>query len=90
MWIYSSIWDASSWATENGRYKVDYNYQPFVSRFTNFKIRDGLVSPSGNGNGGGGGLSPQQYTAMKWAQSSYMIYDYCRDNTKDHSLTPEC
>ncbi|KAG6504935.1 hypothetical protein ZIOFF_033757 [Zingiber officinale] len=89
MWIYSSIWDASSWATENGRYKVDYHYQPFVSSFTDLKIRDGLMSPSGNG-ANSRGLSPQQSNAMKWAQNNYMIYYYCQDNTKDHSLTPEC
>ncbi|XP_022152860.1 probable xyloglucan endotransglucosylase/hydrolase protein 32, partial [Momordica charantia] len=24
MWVYGSIWDASSWATEDGKYKADY------------------------------------------------------------------
>ncbi|KAK6144332.1 hypothetical protein DH2020_021152 [Rehmannia glutinosa] len=38
MWVYGSIWDASSWATENGKYKADYNYQPFVGKYNNFKI----------------------------------------------------
>ncbi|WOL07161.1 putative xyloglucan endotransglucosylase/hydrolase protein 32 [Canna indica] len=98
MWMYGSIWDASSWATENGRYKVDYRYQPFVARYADFKIggcsafapascRPVAASPSG---GGGGGLSPQQYAAMQWAQRNYMVYDYCRDFSRNHSLTPEC
>lgn len=30
LWLYGSIWDASSWATENGKYRADYRYQPFV------------------------------------------------------------
>lgn len=40
MWVYGSIWDASSWATDNGKYKVDYNYQPFVGKYTDFIITD--------------------------------------------------
>ncbi|XP_039059051.1 probable xyloglucan endotransglucosylase/hydrolase protein 32 [Hibiscus syriacus] len=37
MWLYGSIWDASSRATEDGKYKADYDYQPFVAKFTGFK-----------------------------------------------------
>ncbi|XP_042389910.1 probable xyloglucan endotransglucosylase/hydrolase protein 32 [Zingiber officinale] len=95
MWIYGSIWDASSWATENGRYKADYRYQPFVSRFSNFKIAGCSAfapwschptssSPSGDG------LSPQQYAAMQWVQRNHMVYYYCQDYSRDRSLTPEC
>ncbi|MQL90320.1 hypothetical protein Taro_022920 [Colocasia esculenta] len=95
MWLYGSIWDASSWATEDGKYKADYSYQPFVARFTRFAVggcsayasrwcRPVPASPSGSG------LSPQQYAALRWAQSSYLVYDYCRDPRRDHSLTPEC
>nr|ABK22838.1 unknown [Picea sitchensis] len=40
MWVYGSIWDASSWATDSGRYKVDYNYQPFVAKYTDFVLTD--------------------------------------------------
>ncbi|XP_074556611.1 putative xyloglucan endotransglucosylase/hydrolase protein 32 [Curcuma longa] len=85
MWVYGSIWDASSWATDNGRYKTDYRYQPFVARYTNFKISQS-VSPSPTGKG----LSSAQYAAMQWVQRNYMVYYYCRDYSRDHSLTPEC
>ncbi|XP_073042342.1 probable xyloglucan endotransglucosylase/hydrolase protein 32 [Primulina eburnea] len=94
MYAYGSIWDASSWATENGRYKADYNYQPFVGKYNNFKIsgckgaascRLITASPSGSG-----GLSSQQYAAMSWAQNRYKFYDYCEDSERDHRLTPEC
>ncbi|XP_065031730.1 xyloglucan endotransglucosylase/hydrolase protein 31 isoform X2 [Musa acuminata AAA Group] len=95
MWVYGSIWDASSWATENGKYKADYRFQPFVARFTDFKItgcsanapsscRPVPASPSGYG------LSARQYAAMQWAQRNHMVYDYCHDYSRDHSLTPEC
>ncbi|KAH0852440.1 hypothetical protein HID58_090819 [Brassica napus] len=42
MWLYGSIWDASSWATENGKYKADYKYQPFTAKYTILKR---LVAP---------------------------------------------
>jgi len=40
MTVYGSIWDASSWATDNGKYKADYKYQPFVSEYTDFIVAD--------------------------------------------------
>jgi len=40
MWVYGSIWDASSWATDSGRYKVDYDYQPFMGKYTDFVLSD--------------------------------------------------
>ncbi|XP_020112380.1 probable xyloglucan endotransglucosylase/hydrolase protein 32 [Ananas comosus] len=94
MWLYASIWDASSWATDDGRSKADYRYQPFVAQFTRFAVR--ACSPSSPprchapGAGGRGGLTGSQFAAMRWAQAHYMVYNYCRDPKRDHSLTPEC
>ncbi|KAG8496198.1 hypothetical protein CXB51_009115 [Gossypium anomalum] len=96
MWVYGSIWDASSWATENGRYKADYNYQPFVGQYTNFKVsgctanspascRPPSTSPSGSSS-----LSRQQALAMNWVQKNYLVYDYCHDPKRDHTQIPEC
>ncbi|PPS04355.1 hypothetical protein GOBAR_AA16303 [Gossypium barbadense] len=96
MWVYGSIWDASSWATENGRYKADYNYQPFVGQYTNFKVsgctannpascRPPSASPSGSSS-----LSRQQALAMNWVQKNYLVYDYCHDPKRDHTQIPEC
>ncbi|GAB2223204.1 hypothetical protein Droror1_Dr00017342 [Drosera rotundifolia] len=96
MWVYGSIWDASSWATDDGKYKADYRYQPFIGKYTHFKIsgcpatsspacRPLWVQPNGRT-----GLTGQQYQAMAWAQRNYMIYNYCTDPTRNHALTPEC
>ncbi|XP_030454132.1 probable xyloglucan endotransglucosylase/hydrolase protein 32 [Syzygium oleosum] len=97
MWVYGSIWDASSWATENGKYKVDYRYEPFVGRYTNFRLSGcaadrsaGSCNPPSVSPSGAGGLSRQQYLAMEWAQRNHMVYDYCSDPKRDHTLTPEC
>lgn len=96
MWVYGSIWDASSWATEDGKYKADYRYQPFIGQYTNFKAsgcsayaslkcRPVSVSPYRSG-----GLTRRQFSVMRWIQRHYMIYNYCIDHKRDHSLTPEC
>lgn len=97
MWVYGSIWDASSWATEDGKYKADYRYQPFIGRYNSFKLGgcavDGAASchPLSSGPGGGSrGLSQQQEKAMEWVQSNYLVYNYCHDPRRDHTLTPEC
>ncbi|CAI9768543.1 unnamed protein product [Fraxinus pennsylvanica] len=96
MWVYGSIWDASSWATENGKYKADYQYQPFVGRYNNFKITGCKASngascrPVAGSPYGSSGLSRQQYAAMWWVQGNYKVYDYCQDSRRDHRLTPEC
>lgn len=96
MWVYGSIWDASSWATEDGKYKADYSYQPFFGRYQNFKVggctADGPAScrPPSASPSGAGGLSRQQVAAMQWVQSNYLVYDYCHDPKRDHTQTPEC
>ncbi|KAF3321180.1 putative xyloglucan endotransglucosylase/hydrolase protein 32 [Carex littledalei] len=95
MWMYGSIWDASDWATDNGKYRADYQYQPFAVHFTNFKI-GGCTTDSSTSchpvpaSGTGSVLSDQQYQAMLWAQKNSMTYYYCQDSSKDRSLYPEC
>ncbi|WVZ73082.1 hypothetical protein U9M48_021430 [Paspalum notatum var. saurae] len=81
MWVYGSIWDASSWATDDGRYRADYRYSPFVARFSGLLLR---------ACSGPGALSPQQEAAMRWVQRNHMVYNYCLDPRRDHTLTPEC
>ncbi|EYU36148.1 hypothetical protein ABFS82_14G240300 [Erythranthe guttata] len=96
MWAYGSIWDASTWATENGKYKADYNHQPFYGRYNNFKLSGcnangrSACRPATGSPTGSTGLSRQQYAAMAWVQRNYQFYDYCRDSQRDHRLTPEC
>ncbi|KAI4371312.1 hypothetical protein MLD38_019562 [Melastoma candidum] len=96
MWVYGSIWDASSWATEDGKYKADYRYQPFRARYTNFKASGctayapATCRPVSASPYPSGGLTGDQNRAMQWAQANHLAYDYCKDYKRDHSLTPEC
>nr|ABK30788.1 xyloglucan endotransglycosylase 1 [Litchi chinensis] len=96
MYLYGSIWDASSWATEDGKYKADYQYQPFVGRYKNFKLggctadAPASCTPPSASPSGSGGLSQQQIAAMQWVQRNYLVYNYCSDPKRDHTLVPEC
>ncbi|PSR86555.1 Xyloglucan endotransglucosylase/hydrolase protein [Actinidia chinensis var. chinensis] len=96
MWVYGSIWDASSWATEGGKYKADYSFQPFIGRYRDFKLggcKDGgdtSCRPPWGSPLGATGLSSDQFTAMEWVQRNYKVYDYCHDSARDRTLTPEC
>ncbi|CAN6477104.1 unnamed protein product [Victoria cruziana] len=96
MWVYASIWDASSWATENGRYKADYRYQPFVAKYSRFIVRgcpaytSQRCRPVSASPLGTFGMSLMQSQAMQWAHSNHMVYNYCKDSARDRFLYPEC
>ncbi|XP_038991354.1 xyloglucan endotransglucosylase/hydrolase protein 31-like isoform X2 [Hibiscus syriacus] len=96
MWVYGSIWDASSWATENGRYKADYNFQPFVGWYTDFRVSGCTANdpifcrPPSASLYGSESLSRQQVSTMLWVQRNYLVYDYCHDPHRDHTQIPEC
>ncbi|KAA8550325.1 hypothetical protein F0562_002009 [Nyssa sinensis] len=96
MWVYGSIWDASSWATEGGKYKADYQYEPFIGRYTDFKLggctANGPASctPPWGSPSGPSGLTQQQLSAMDWVHTNYKVYDYCQDPNREHTLIPEC
>ncbi|KAF7823343.1 putative xyloglucan endotransglucosylase/hydrolase protein 32 [Senna tora] len=96
MYVYGSIWDASSWATEDGKYRADYRYQPFIGRYRKFKVQGCTIEgpatcqPPSSSPSGYGSLSPQQHKAMQWVQNNFMVYNYCHDPRRDHTLIPEC
>ncbi|OEL32173.1 putative xyloglucan endotransglucosylase/hydrolase protein 30 [Dichanthelium oligosanthes] len=39
MALYATIWDGSTWATDNGRYKVNYKHGPFTADFSDLVLR---------------------------------------------------
>jgi len=39
MALYATIWDGSTWATDNGRYKVNYKRGPFTADFSGLVLR---------------------------------------------------
>ncbi|KAL5207458.1 hypothetical protein ABZP36_031893 [Zizania latifolia] len=45
MSLYATVWDASTWATSGGRYRVNYRYGPFVASFTDLALLGCRVDP---------------------------------------------
>eukprot|EP01018_Ginkgo_biloba_P007262 Gb_17580 [translate_table: standard] len=104
MSVYSTIWDGSGWATEGGKYPVDYRFSPFVSSYTNLEL-DGCVwnptqstplcsfrSHSRNPIGGSEfvSLNPQQRIGLHWVRKRFLIYSYCDDHSRYPTAPPEC
>lgn len=105
MQLYATIWDASSWATSGGRYKVNYKYSPFVSEFTDFVLEGCPVDPIEQVSKSAiscsekndmlesadyANITPQRRAAMRRFRQKYMYYSYCYDTLRYAVPPPEC
>ncbi|CAI9785031.1 unnamed protein product [Fraxinus pennsylvanica] len=103
MSLYATIWDASTWATNGGKEKVDYKYEPFVSEFTNLVLEGCIVDPteqisSTNCTDRIASLLVKEYStitsegrkSMKWFREKYMYYSSCYDSIRYPVPPPEC
>ncbi|KAI3906470.1 hypothetical protein MKX01_029085 [Papaver californicum] len=45
MSLYATIWDGSAWATNGGKYKVNYRYAPYVAEFSDLVLHGCSVDP---------------------------------------------
>ncbi|KAI3453358.1 hypothetical protein Pfo_010021 [Paulownia fortunei] len=103
MSVYATIWDASSWATNGGKKKVDYRYQPFIAEFKDLMLQGCIVDPvdqilSSNCTDSIAALMAKDYStisshgrkSMTWFRQRYMYYSYCYDNVRYPVPPPEC
>ncbi|XP_021887194.1 probable xyloglucan endotransglucosylase/hydrolase protein 30 [Carica papaya] len=106
MSLYATIWDASSWATSGGRYKVNYKYAPFVSEFKDFSLEgcpvDSNIQELPNSfsncsesdifleNQDYSVITSKQRSAMHRFRQRYMYYSYCYDTLRYPVPPPEC
>ncbi|XP_068650435.1 probable xyloglucan endotransglucosylase/hydrolase protein 30 [Aristolochia californica] len=103
MSLYATIWDGSTWATNGGRYKVDYKYAPFVSEFHDLTLHGCRVNsiqqrPSNDCDDETAKLNSADYTvitperrvAMRKFRQKYMTYSYCHDTLRYPVPPPEC
>ncbi|KAI3764016.1 hypothetical protein L2E82_14016 [Cichorium intybus] len=100
MTSYATIWDASQWATNGGKYKVNYKYAPYVAEFSNFVLHGCTVDPielnSVNCEAKTGsdsiptGISASQRVKMESFRKKYMQYSYCYDKVRYNKRTAEC
>nr|XP_043638331.1 xyloglucan endotransglucosylase/hydrolase protein 2-like [Erigeron canadensis] len=102
MQVLVSLWDGSSWATDDGRTKANYAYAPFQAHFQDFNV-DGCPSPPTYPNtdcysqkhwwntGNYSQLNPQLLKTCEDVKKKYMEYNYCTDRIRYPNGPPlEC
>jgi len=104
MSLYSTIWDASNWATSGGKYKVNYKYAPFVTEFKDLVLKGCAADPIQeifNLDGCAdqhadleaqdyAAITPTRRLSMRRFRQRYMYYSYCYDTLRYNVPPPEC
>ncbi|KAJ0968035.1 hypothetical protein J5N97_024952 [Dioscorea zingiberensis] len=103
MSLYATIWDASNWATSGGKYKVDYRYSPFISRFSDLVLlgcrSDPIQVPENEQcddamneiiSSGIDTITPGKRRAMLEFRQRYMTYSVCYDTMRYPTGLPDC
>ncbi|XAR70676.1 Xyloglucan:xyloglucosyl transferase [Bertholletia excelsa] len=98
MSLYATIWKASNWASEGGKYKVNYNYQPFAAHFTDLVLQGCAVHYLQQAPTVGtqcsdvnvmAAVTPAGQKAMSWFREKYMDCSYCYDAVRYPEPPPE-
>ncbi|MCD7449244.1 putative xyloglucan endotransglucosylase/hydrolase protein 27 [Datura stramonium] len=100
MSLYATIWDGSSWATNGGKYKVNYKYAPYVAKFSEFVLHGCAVDPielspkcdtlQNSASTIPTGVSPDQRRKMESFRKKHLQYSYCYDRTRYKVPLSEC
>lgn len=95
MSLYTTIWDGSDWATNGGKYRVNYKYSPYIAQFTDLILRGCAVDPiekvsSVCDDAYPASLTAEERTAMEGMRNKHMTYSYCYDRTRYHVPPSEC
>ncbi|KAF8389681.1 hypothetical protein HHK36_024200 [Tetracentron sinense] len=105
MSLYATIWDGSNWATDGGRYKVNYRYSPYIAEFSDLILHGCAVDPieqlrnCDNGNivlealnaePVSSKITSDQRSKMESFRKKHMTYSYCYDHVRYPSPPSEC
>lgn len=99
MSLYGTIWDGSGWATNGGKYKVNYKYAPYVAKFSDFVLHGCGVDPIElspkcdivlDSASIPTRISPDQRRKMERFRNKYLQYSYCYDRTRYNVPQSEC
>ncbi|KAG8076643.1 hypothetical protein GUJ93_ZPchr0006g40766 [Zizania palustris] len=105
MFLYATVWDASTWATSGGRYSVNYRYGPFVASFTDLALLGCRVDPIQMPSSGSAEctavedallasdlavMTLEKQQAMRRFREHNMVYSYCYDTLRYPVPFPEC
>ncbi|KAK9280109.1 hypothetical protein L1049_013796 [Liquidambar formosana] len=99
MSLYATIWDGSNWATMGGKYKVNYNYAPFIAKFSDLVLHGCAVDPIEKSSICDNvtsyeaipiGITPKDVIKMGNFRKKCMTYSYCEDRVRFATPLPEC
>lgn len=99
MSLYATIWDGSNWATNGGKYKVNYKYAPYITEFSDLILHGCAVDPieqsslkcdHAPNSKSIPGITPDQKTKMENFRKKHMQYSYCYDRTRYTVPPSEC
>ncbi|KAI3729726.1 hypothetical protein L6452_18390 [Arctium lappa] len=100
MTLYATIWDASGWATNGGKYKVNYKYAPYIAEFSDFVLHGCTVDPielttlkcdpTPNSNSILAHITPVERIKMEIFRKKHMQYSYCYDRMRYETPPHEC
>lgn len=101
MSLYATIWDGSNWATNGGKYRVNYKYAPYVTEFSDFVLHGCSFDPIEQTSSKCDitesskvsiptGVSPSQRIKMENFRRKHMTYSYCYDQIRYKVPPSEC
>lgn len=99
MTLYATIWDGSDWATNGGKYRVNYKYAPYIAEFSDLVLHGCAVDPiehmarCDNAEGTEGiptGVTRVQRIKMEGFRKKHMTYSYCYDHIRYKVPPSEC
>ncbi|GAB4828683.1 Probable xyloglucan endotransglucosylase/hydrolase protein 28 [Ancistrocladus abbreviatus] len=94
MSLYATIWDGSNWATNGGKYRVNYKYAPYVAEFSEFILHGCTVDPTDHSlkcdESIPSGITSTQRLKMESFRKKHMTYSYCYDRTRYKLPPSEC
>ncbi|KAG0550076.1 hypothetical protein BDA96_01G308500 [Sorghum bicolor] len=101
MSVYATIWDGSAWATEGGRYKVDYAFAPFAADFSSLVLSGcGHIAAAADDDAecqvaamtaDCAVMTPAKRAAMRRFRRRYLLYTVCHDMYRyNGTVFPEC
>lgn len=99
MSLYATIWDGSDWATNGGKYRVNYKYAPYVAGFSDFVLHGCAVDPieqfprcdqTESSQAIPTGVTPVQRIQMESFRTKFTTYSYCYDRARYKAPPSEC
>lgn len=101
MSLYATIWDGSNWATNGGRYKVNYKYAPYIAEFSDLVLHGCAVDPIEPSSSKcenvpnsqttiPTGITREQRIKMENFRKKHLQYSYCYDKIRYDAPPAEC